>query len=69
MALRKIKIPRNAILDLAREIKIRFPDSHLKIFKEKRGIIIKSKTKLNFFENKEIELLVKQYFPNHRIIF
>lgn len=69
MALKPIRIQINPIIDLAREIKIRFPDANLKILKEKRKIIIKSKTKLNFFEMKEIELVVKQYHPNHEINF
>ncbi|MEK7674039.1 MAG: hypothetical protein AAB371_02495 [Patescibacteria group bacterium] len=67
MALRKLKLSNNQLLDLARELKIRFPDSQLKIFKEKRQIILKSKIKLNYFEIKEMELLVKNYYPKHHI--
>jgi hypothetical protein len=67
MALKQLAIHRNKLVDLARELKIRFPALQLKIFKGQKKITVRSKTKLNYFELKEIELLVSGYFPNYQI--
>lgn len=66
MGLQKLKINRPALTELARDIKMRFPQLAARVFKKNQRVIIQT-ARTDYFTAKEIELLAKNYFPTHQI--
>lgn len=64
----RIYIKKNKFFELCKNLRNKFPNTNIKIFRDKNNtIILKFGKKLDYKKFKEVELLVKSFFPNLKV--
>jgi hypothetical protein len=63
----KIYIKKSKILELSKILKEKYKNLNIKISINKKNLILSTNKDLNYEKFKELELLIKRYFPDYKI--
>jgi hypothetical protein len=63
----KIYIKKSKILELSKILKEKYKNLNIKISINKKNFILSTNKDLNYEKFKELELLIKRYFPDYKI--
>jgi len=63
----KIYIRKSKILELSKILKEKYKNLNIKISINRKNLILSTNKDLNYEKFKELELLIKRYFPDYKI--
>jgi hypothetical protein len=63
----KIYIRKSKILELSKILKEKYKNLNIKISINRKNLILTTNKDLNYEKFKELELLIKRYFPDYKI--